>query len=59
LDDGRWWVESDNVEQGTDSRAFGPLPDHVVIAVVVCRVWPHPSRLPRRVSARHRNGFAD
>ena len=45
--DDAWWVESDNAGEGTDSRVFGPLPDRSVIAVVVGRVWPRPSRLRR------------
>jgi phage repressor protein C with HTH and peptisase S24 domain len=46
--DGRWWVRSDNAGEGTDSATFGPLPDRSVVAVVCCRVWPHPSLLRRR-----------
>lgn len=45
--DGGWWVGSDNAGEGTDSRTFGPLPDRSVVAVVWCRVWPHPSLLWR------------
>jgi hypothetical protein len=42
-----WWVSSDNAVEGTDSRTFGPLPVRSIIAVVRCRVWPHPSPLWR------------
>jgi len=45
--DDAWWVASDNADEGTDSRVFGPLPDRSVIAVVLGRVWPRPSRLRR------------
>ena len=49
--DGGWRVVSDNAAEGTDSRVFGALPDRSVTAVVVCRVWPRPSRLRRSPSA--------
>jgi signal peptidase I len=47
VDDAHWWVQSDNAVEGTDSRVFGALPDRSLVAVVVCRVWPRPSRLRR------------
>ena len=53
-DDGAWWVASDNAGEGIDSRVFGPLPDRSVVAVVVCRIWPHPSLL-RRLPTRRSN----
>lgn len=37
---GGWDVRSDNPVAGTDSRTLGPVPDHEVVAVVLCRVWP-------------------
>ena len=52
--DDAWWVESDNADEGTDSRVFGPLPDRSVIAVVVCRVWPRPSWLRRSTHGNRR-----
>lgn len=58
VDHGHWWLESDNAGEGTDSRIFGPLADRSVIAVVVCRVWPHPLWLRRRSRSRRRGGRA-
>lgn len=45
-----WWLESDNPEQGVDSRHRGPVPDVDVHAVVLARVWPRPWTDLRRVS---------
>jgi phage repressor protein C with HTH and peptisase S24 domain len=46
--DGGWWVERDNPDEGADSWTFGALDDEAIIAVVICRLWPHPSALRRR-----------
>ncbi|MBA2558928.1 MAG: S26 family signal peptidase [Propionibacteriales bacterium] len=35
-----WWVERDNPEEGVDSWLVGAVPQHDVVARVVCRVWP-------------------
>ncbi|MBA8802587.1 hypothetical protein FB382_000878 [Nocardioides ginsengisegetis] len=45
-----WWLESDNPEQGVDSRHRGPVADVDVHAVVLARVWPRPWTDLRRVS---------
>jgi hypothetical protein len=45
-----WWVESDNLLMGTDSRVVGLIASEDVLAVVVCRVWPWPGR-PRKLAA--------
>ena len=45
-----WWVERDNPSEGVDSWAVGAVPDQDVVAVVVARLWPRPSRLQRRPS---------
>ncbi|HEY5185887.1 MAG TPA: S24/S26 family peptidase [Actinomycetes bacterium] len=45
-----WWVERDNPSEGVDSWAVGAVPDRDVVAVVVARLWPRPSRLQRRPS---------
>jgi type IV secretory pathway protease TraF len=42
-----WWLLSDNLGQGVDSRHRGVIPDEDVVAVVVARVWPRPG-LARR-----------
>ncbi len=34
---GGWWVEGDNLDASDDSRLFGPVPDELVIGVVVRR----------------------
>jgi SOS-response transcriptional repressor LexA len=52
-----WRVNSDNPGEGTDSRAFGALPDRSVFAVVVCRVWPRPSLLRRSPAGRSQATF--
>jgi nickel-type superoxide dismutase maturation protease len=40
--DGGWWVQGDNDFVADDSRAYGVAD---VIGRVLCRYWPHPSRL--------------
>ena len=40
-----WWVERDNPAEGVDSWLVGAIPDHDVVAVVLCRLWPRPRRL--------------
>ncbi|MFC5178386.1 S24/S26 family peptidase [Nocardioides taihuensis] len=47
--DGRpaWWLLSDDPEVGVDSRHRGPVADADVLAVVLARVWPRPTRLRR------------
>jgi signal peptidase I len=44
-----WWVERDNPAEGVDSWLVGTIAPANVVATVVLRVWPRPSRLrPRR-----------
>ena len=43
-DDG-WWVLGDNDHGSTDSRTLGPA---IVLAVVMCRLWPRPVRFRSR-----------
>jgi hypothetical protein len=40
-----WWVERDNPSEGVDSWLVGAVPPTDVVAVVLARVWPRPSRL--------------
>lgn len=40
-----WWLLSDNPAEGVDSRHRGVVPAGDVLAVVLGRVWPRPSRL--------------
>ena len=35
-----WWLLSDNLEDGVDSRHRGPVADADVLAVSRARVWP-------------------
>jgi len=35
-----WWLLSDNLAEGVDSRHRGTFADDAVLAVVVRRVWP-------------------
>ena len=35
-----WWLLSDNVAEGSDSRQYGVVPEDDVLAVVVRRIWP-------------------
>ena len=39
-----WWLLSDNAGAGVDSRHRGPVADADVLAVVLARVWPRPTR---------------
>jgi hypothetical protein len=44
LPDG-WWLESDNTAAGmVDSRVFGPVPDHLIVATVILRYGPRSRR---------------
>jgi hypothetical protein len=40
-----WWLLSDDPDRGVDSRHRGPIAERDVVAVVLGRVWPRPSRL--------------
>ncbi len=40
-----WWLSSDNLDEGVDSRHRGPLAEDDVLAVARLRVWPNPRRL--------------
>jgi phage repressor protein C with HTH and peptisase S24 domain len=40
--DGGWWLRGDNEFVTDDSRAYGVAD---VIGRVLCRYWPHPSRV--------------
>ena len=42
---GGWWVERDNLHEGVDSWSVGAVPSEHVVALVLCRLWPRPSRL--------------
>jgi Peptidase S24-like len=42
-----WWVERDSRSEGVDSWQVGAIPMADVVAVVLARVWPRPSRLRR------------
>lgn len=46
-DPDRWWVERDNPRRGSDSWAFGSIPDAQILARVIVRV-------PRRDGSRTR-----
>jgi type IV secretory pathway protease TraF len=39
-----WWLLSDNPARGIDSRHRGVIAAEDVVAVVLARVWPHPTR---------------
>ena len=39
-----WWLLSDNPDEGVDSRHRGAIADPDVVAVVVARLWPRPTR---------------
>jgi Peptidase S24-like len=43
-----WWVERDNLREGTDSWLVGAVPDQDVPAVVLGRLWPRPGPLAGR-----------
>lgn len=38
-----WWLLSDNLVDGVDSRHRGAVPAHDVLAVVLGRCWPRPA----------------
>ncbi len=40
-----WWIERDNPREGVDSWSVGAIPDHDVLGLVLCRLWPRPSLL--------------
>jgi hypothetical protein len=40
-----WWIERDNPDTGVDSWQVGAIPDDDVVALVVARLWPRPSKL--------------
>jgi type IV secretory pathway protease TraF len=37
-----WWLLSDNLDAGVDSRHRGVIADSEVVGVVVARIWPRP-----------------
>jgi hypothetical protein len=39
-----WWVERDSATEGVDSWQVGALADDAMLAVVVARLWPRPTR---------------
>jgi phage repressor protein C with HTH and peptisase S24 domain len=41
-----WWLLSDNPHEGVDSRHRGVVAARDVLAVVVARLWPRPTRRP-------------
>ena len=41
----KWWLTSDNADEGIDSRHRGAVPDADILAVVLGRVWPRPHLL--------------
>jgi signal peptidase I len=43
-----WWLASDNVAEGVDSRHRGVFAAEAVLGVVRLRVWPRPGRVRRR-----------
>jgi len=45
-DDG-WWVVRDNAFEGRDSWSGGAIVEDGVLALVVARLWPHPSPVRR------------
>lgn len=47
-DEGGWWVERDNPDEGVDSWLVGAVAPADVVAIVVGRVWPL-RRLGRRL----------
>jgi len=42
--DAGWWLLSDNPDEGVDSRHRGVVAAADVVAVVLARVWPRPTR---------------
>ncbi len=43
-----WWLLSDNLEEGVDSRHRGAVPDHDILAVAFARIWPRPRPIHAR-----------
>jgi hypothetical protein len=39
-----WWLLSDNPGDGVDSRHRGVVAETDVVAVVLARIWPRPTR---------------
>jgi hypothetical protein len=39
-----WWLLSDNSGDGVDSRHRGVVAETDVVAVVLARIWPRPTR---------------
>jgi hypothetical protein len=39
-----WWLLSDNPGDGVDSRHRGVVAETDVVAVVLARIWPQPTR---------------
>jgi len=37
-----WWLVSDNLDEGVDSRHRGPVAGDAVLGVVRLRLWPSP-----------------
>lgn len=37
---GHVWLEGDNHNNSTDSRIFGPVPQGLIHARALCRIWP-------------------
>jgi nickel-type superoxide dismutase maturation protease len=44
----RWWIEGDDPQRSDDSRIFGPVDQHGVVARVLVRWRPGRPRLIRR-----------
>ena len=45
---GGWWVEGDAPQASDDSRAFGPVADHLLVGRLLWRYRPLPlKRVPR------------
>jgi hypothetical protein len=42
-----WWVERDSPAEGVDSWQVGPVAERDVLAVVLARLWPRPTRALR------------
>lgn len=40
-----WWVWSDNAVEGRDSSTAGTIAQDDVLALVLARLWPRPSRV--------------
>lgn len=37
---GHVWLEGDNVENSSDSRHYGPIPQGLIKSRAICRLWP-------------------